>query len=351
MPFERPTLPEIKARVQADMLAHLPDSDPALRRGNLEVLSAVEAGAVHGLYGLAEYLSRQILVDTAEASSLERHAGIWGIARKPATAAEGEAIFTGTDGAVIPAGAELKRADDVRYVVLAESTVAGGQATVQVRALQTGSAGNAAVNTGLTSITYLANINVRGKVATDGLGGGAEAESDAALRGRVLTRIQKPPQGGAAHDYVAWAKEVAGVTRAWVYPNRSGAGTVGVTFLMDDSETGPLPSPAEVAAVQAHIDELRPVCAAVTVFACEAQPVTFDIGLVPDTAPVRQAVADALADLIRNEAIPEGTLLISHVREAISQAAGETDHALWWPEENQVAFPGCLLTLGEITWS
>jgi uncharacterized phage protein gp47/JayE len=103
--------------------------------------------------------------------------------------------------------------------------------------------------------------------------------------------------------------------------------------------------------VQAHIDSLRPACAQITVFACVAQAVDFTISLTPDTAVVRQAVREALSDLFRFEAIPEGTMLISHLREAISQAAGETDHILLTPTANVAADAGRLLTMGEITWS
>ena len=351
MPLDIPDLTGIRTRIKADMTAHLPESDPELRRGNLEVLASVEAGAVHTLYGLAQYISKQTLPDTAEAENLERHGGIWGVQRKAATAAQGGAVFTGTDGAVVSAGAELKRSDDERYVVLEDGTISGGSVTVQVRALATGSAGNADANTGLTFVTYLTGVNTRGKVDTDGLGGGADAESDTALRGRIISRIQEPPMGGAAHDYVAWAKEISGVTRAWAYPNRLGAGTVGVTFLCDDAETGPIPTATEVDAVQAHIDEVRPVCAQVTVFACTAVPVNFTISISPDTSAVREAVTDALADLLRFRSEPEGTLLISHVREAVSQAAGENDNTVSSPSANVEAGAGQLLTMGEITWS
>jgi len=350
MPFERPTLAEIKARVSADIVSHLQDSDPELRRGNLEVLARMEAGAVHGLHGLAQRLSLQILPDSAEADYLERHGGIWGVSRKAATAAAGLVNFSGTNGAVIPAGAELKRADGQRYVVLEAATVGGGAATVRARALVCGAEGNATANTGLTMTTYVTGVNPRGKAAAGGIGGGADAESDAELRARIVARIQQPPMGGAAHDYVAWAKQVSGVTRAWVWPGRLGPGTVGVTFLLD-GRADPLPNAEDLALVRAHIETKRPVCAQVTVFGCVARPVNLALRVYPDTSAVRQAVAEALADLFRFESTPEGVLLISHIRQAISLAVGERDHEVISPTANVAAGPGELLTLGQIAWS
>jgi len=73
--------------------------------------------------------------------------------------------------------------------------------------------------------------------------------------------------------------------------------------------------------------------------------------LAPDTEAVRAAVAAELADLIRREAEPEGGLYLSHIREAISLAAGEVDHALVSPVADVAAGTGEIITMGAITWS
>ena len=51
------------------------------------------------------------------------------------------------------------------------------------------------------------------------------------------------------------------------------------------------------------------------------------------------------------DAIPGGTLLVSHMREAISIAAGENDHALVSPAGNVTCLPGELATFGGVTWA
>ena len=179
--------------------------------------------------------------------------------------------------------------------------------------------------------------------------GGAEQEADEALRARLLDRIRQPPQGGAKTDYAAWALEVAGVTRAWVYPGQLGLGTVTVMFVID-GRPGIIPTAEEVAAVAAHIDPLRPVTAAVTVVAPVAVPLTLRLRTTPASADVRAAIQAEIDDLLRREAEPGGTILISHLHEAISIAAGEIDHEIVIPGGNVVMPTGSIAVSAPITF-
>ena len=49
--------------------------------------------------------------------------------------------------------------------------------------------------------------------------------------------------------------------------------------------------------------------------------------------------------------MPGGTLLISHIREAISIAAGEVDHTLLTPDADQTVTAAQINTLGTLTWT
>jgi uncharacterized phage protein gp47/JayE len=187
-------------------------------------------------------------------------------------------------------------------------------------------------------------------VAAPGLTQGADAESDDALRLRLLARIRQPPMGGSASDYVAWALQVPGVTRAWVYPLENGVGTVTVRFVRDN-DVDFIPDAGAVTAVQEYIDARRPVTAQVTVLAPTAAPLDLTIALTPDTAAVRAAVTGELQDLLRRDAKPGGTILISRIREAISVSAGETNHVLSAPTADVTHLAGEMPTLGTITWA
>ena len=351
MPFERPTLQELVDRALADVESRLPGADTKLRRGNLQVLPRVHAAAVHGLYGYLDFIARQAMPDSAEAEYLDRWAAVWGVLRRPAARAVGNASMTGTVGAVIPAGALFRRNDNARFVASEEVIFTGASAEVPVIAEDAGDTGNTEAAAVISLVSPITGVTTVGAVAEGGMSGGADQEADAALLARLLRRIQEPPHGGAEADYITWALECIGVTRAYAEGGRFGAGTVGVTFLMDDAEGGPIPTPEDVARVQAYMDQRRPVTADVKVYALTPVELDFTIQLTPDSTAVRAAVAAELTDLVLREAEPEGALLLSHIQEAISIAAGETDHVLISPATDATANAGEVFVMGEITWA
>lgn len=349
MPFSRPTLTTLIDRARADLDSRLPGADSRLRRSALDVLARVHAGGLHGLYGYVDWAARQLMPDTADAEHLDRWASVWGVARKEAVAAAGEVALTGDNGVEVPAGSVLQRGDGADYVTTADVTIAMGVATAAVEAVTAGAAGDALAGVTLTFVSPIAGVSSTATVNAPGLSEGLDQEADPALRERLLERIRQQPRGGAANDYVRWAKEVPEVTRAWVYPEKNGLGTVGVAFVMDGRPVI-IPEPADVAAVDAWIADRRPVTADVETFAPTADPLDLTIELTPDSTEVRVAVEASLLDLLAREAEPGGTILISHIREAVSVAAGETDHILTVPSANVVAAAGDIAVLGTITW-
>lgn len=96
-----------------------------------------------------------------------------------------------------------------------------------------------------------------------------EGESDENLRRRVLDHIRARGASGNAADYVAWSLALEGIAAASAVPLGRGAGTVDVYFVPE--------SGAEdmTEALQAHLENLRPVGADVQV--TEAQPVTVSV--------------------------------------------------------------------------
>jgi uncharacterized phage protein gp47/JayE len=357
MPYFRPSLSTLIERAIADIDSRLPGADARVRRSNLNVLARVNAGAAHGLYGYLAWLARQILPDTADAEILDRHAAIWlPSGRLPAAYATGSITLSGTPGTLIPPWTVFKRADGAAFFTDVEARigVAPPSVTLAVTAELAGPDGNTEAGRTLTLDAPRIGLAAQATVDADGIGGGAAIESDDCLRTRLIARIQNPPMGGSAADYVTWGLEVPGVTRVWVYPLAQGAGTVVVRFVRDN-DADRIPDAGEVAAVQAHINAARPVTADVWVVAPVPFPVDFIIHLVPNTPSVRAAVEAELRDLLRREAEPEGgnhegRILISHVREAISLAAGEIDHTLVSPLENIAPPLGQIAVFGSITW-
>ena len=350
MVWSFPTPQETLQRTQAQMDTELKNGDSRVRWSVESVMAKVIAMAVQEILTFVKNVARNILTSTADEEHLPRHASEWGITRKPATAATGSVTFTGTNGAIIPAGRILKRSDDREFVLAADVTITAGTGTGLVTATSSGAAGNAPAATKLSLTSPAAGVSSEAVVSAPGITGGNDIEDVEAWRGRILERKRRPPHGGDADDYVIWVKQVPGVTRAWPFPNRYGRGTVGVAIVMDNKIGTIIPSPTEVAITQAHINSVRPVTAEVTVFAPTAVPLNFTINISPNTLATREAIKAELADLITREAIPGGTLYLSRIREAISVAAGEFDNVLVSPSANVVSGFGQLTTLGSITF-
>jgi len=344
MPFETPSLPVLVDRTQSDL------TSDALRRSDAQVLARTLAGTAYGLYGYLDWIAEQILPDRADEETLERIAQMrLAQPRKPAQSAEGSVSFQAAAGAVLDADVVLQADDGRSYRVTAGVTTVAGPNTTTIAAVDAGTLGNADAGLSLTLVQPVSGVTNAFTVLAPGLIGGIAEESVEALRARVVRSYRVIPHGGSADDYETWALEVPGVTRAWCRGNYLGPGTVGL-FLMRDLDLDPVPSPEQLAEVWAYIEPLRPVTAELYVLAPVRVPVAYSIHPVPDTTAVRAAITANLIDLHDREAGLGSTLLISHIREAISGAAGETDHTLTLPAANVTAAANQLLTFGGITW-
>ncbi len=244
----------------------------------------------------------------------------------------------------------------------ADATIGGGGSiTVDVTASTAGADSNELAGAVLTFITPIAGVDTTATVGSGGLAGGADEETDEAYRARILARKQFAPQGGCAEDYVAWAKEVAGVTRAWVYEQYYGRGTLALFFVRDD-DASPFPDASEVAAVRAHIvshvDSRGitvgcPVTAEPGLFVLAPTQKTVDmsIAIYPNTAAVQAQVLAELQDLFLREGGPGETIYLSEISEAISIAEDEERHRLTIPASDVVCAYNEVPVVGTITWS
>lgn len=350
MPMQRPTLPELIDQGAAEFESRLPGVLARVRRSMVGVINRVLAGALSGLYQYAEWLIAQAWPDTCEESMLPRHGARWGVNRNAAAAATGTVALAGIDGAAAPAGTVLQRADGVQYITLVDGTISSGTATVTVEAVVAAAAGNLAAGVALQLTSPVSGVTSQAQAAS-AFTGGSDAETADAYRARILRRIRQVPQGGSAPDYEGWALAIPGVTRAWVTTGELGAGSVAVRVVRDDDTPSIVPGPAAIAAVQTALDQVRPVTAYAVALAPTPLALNFTIRLTPNSEAVRAAVLEELRDLLRREAAPGAKLRLSHIREAVSVAAGENDHEVLVPSADVVPAAGVLLTMGVVhTW-
>lgn len=358
MPFEKPDLRELVERSRRAFRTELPGTDAWLWPNNVNVSAKVMGGMSHLILVWLDYIAKQRWVHTADGEFLDKTGVDYGMPRLAASYARGYIDMTGVGGTTIPAGLSLVRADGYEYVITTGTILSGGgTGQVYITAKQPGVQYNAEAGTTISLTAAFTNVNAEGVVAAAGIGLGADEESDESYRERLLWRLRMPPHGGAAHDYVAWGREIAGVTRVFVDPLADGPGTVTVYFLMDDLYTNGIPQAADVDAVQAHIDSVRPVTAVATVAAPTPVEVDIDIsGLSPDTSDVRDAIQLELEDLFRREAqvslaSTPFTFYRSKIWEAISTATGEDHHSLDAPATDVTYGEGELPVLGEVTYA
>lgn len=351
MAFDTPDLRTLIGRAQADIEAELPGSNARLRRSNLNVLARVSAGTAHGMYGfIREFLSQ--CLPWSKGFFLRMWADVWGVYQIAAVAAQGPVAFSGSDGSVIVADTRLQTGDNIEYATLSDVTLIAGAASVGVIAVVPGAGGNQVAGAVLSLVNPVIGVTTSVIVGAGGLTGGSDDESLDGLYTRYLQRVQNPAHGGNAADYIGWTLEVAGVTRAWVYGGLDGADTVQV-FFVRDNDASIIPDAAEVATVQAYINDAsrKPVAASVGVYAPAAKVINFTIAAVPNTALVRAAIEQELRDLIWREAALGSSVLLTHMREAISLAEGELDHTMTVPVANVVCLSNEIATFGAITWN
>lgn len=330
-----PTLDEIRSQILRDYQSLAPNSDISIDSDNYVRASALAACA-EGVYAHQKWIIKQFFPDTADTEFLEKHAGLRGLRRRNATYASGVGVtVTGTVGAVVSAGLQIKTDDNRFYETLEQKAVASnGAATLQVRSLATGSIQN--INNQQKGQFMSAPRGVQTDVTLNGIVGGTDAESDASLLERLLELIRRPPAGGNRYDYKNWALAVDGVDAAYVYPLRRGLGTVDVAITSANS----VPSDDTVRRVQAYIDDVRPVTAKeALVVKPDVTQLNFSvqIKLINTTLPeMRTAIQAALTDYF-NTVIPGDDFILSQCEAIISDLVGVVDRRISVPNANRKA--------------
>lgn len=362
MPFTRPSLQTIIDRIVSDFNNRVDSSQTFLRRSVYKIMAYVFGGAHHLLYGYVQYVKDQLFVTTSDAEHLERHGAEYGVNRDEGAKATGSVSASGTVGTLIPASTEIQDADGFKYRVNSNTNIgAGGTASVAITASEVGDDYNQSSGVVLTFISPIAGVDSNVTVDANGITSGDDEETDAEYRSRVLLRKRYPPHGGVADDYVTWALEYSGVTRAWSITEYYGYGTIGLVFVQD-GETDIFPNETTRNAVRAylvsHTDDVLgktvgiPVTAEPGFFVINAIPKTvdFNIQLSPNNGTVQTAVSANLADLILQRGGPEQTITISQMYEAITTASGEVKSNIVSPVADVTAAVNEVHVIGTITY-
>jgi uncharacterized phage protein gp47/JayE len=361
MPWQTPLLSEVRALVRDAIRAYLPGADAMVPNSVLRVLSDNQGALCHLTLQYLDWLALQLMPDTAEQEWLDRHGNIWLVnadgstGRKVATLSEGTATVSGLGGTVVAKGTQLTySAVSMSYETLADVTCAADNVATEVaiRALDPGSLGNLDTGTALSVINAPDGLNSAAVVVA--LENGTDEELDDDLRIRVLERIRQPPMGGAQNDYVAWAKAVPGVTRAWA-ASEMGIGTVSVRFMMDQlrADNDGFPIQSDIDAVTEYIDLRRPVTTKDRwIMSPTPQRIDLQIAnLVPDTEANHAAIEASLQAMLRRYASPGQTIFAAWKYYALMSVASVTSFDLLNPTDDKMLSAGHMAVLGDITYT
>ena len=237
------------------------------------------AAELQSLLMQADWVLDQSFPQTAQGMYLDYHAETRGITRAAAEKAAGTLRFAAADKVTaacpIEKGTVCMTAEGVRFETTEDAAIAVGSqwADVPAQAVEAGAGGNVIAGT----VTLLSAMPVGVVQCTNptAFSGGCDAESDEALRGRVLASYQRLPNGANAAYYEQEAMRYPGVAAAKAVGRARGIGTVNVVIA---THAG-VPDAALLAAVETDLQKKREIAVDVKVLAPTVETVAVTAAL------------------------------------------------------------------------
>ena len=237
------------------------------------------AAELQSLLMQADWVLDQSFPQTAQGMYLDYHAETRGITRGAAEKAAGVIRFAAADKVTAACPIEKSTvcmtAEGVRFETTEEAAMAVGSqwADVPAQAVEAGAGGNVIAGT----VTLLSAMPVGVVQCTNptAFSGGCDAESDEALRGRVLASYQRLPNGANAAYYEQEAMRYPGVAAAKAVGRARGIGTVNVVIA---THAG-VPDAALLAAVETDLQKKREIAVDVKVLAPTVETVAVTAAL------------------------------------------------------------------------
>ena len=263
------------------------------------------AAELQSLLMQADWVLDQSFPQTAQGTYLDYHAETRGITRGAAEKAAGVIRFAAADKVTaacpIEKGTVCMTAEGVRFETTEDAAIAVGSqwADVPAQAVEAGAGGNVIAGT----VTLLSAMPVGVVQCTNpaAFSGGCDAESDEALRRRVLASYQRLPNGANAAYYEQEAMRYPGVAAAKAVGRARGIGTVNVVIA---THAG-VPDAALLAAVETDLQKKREIAVDVKVLAptVETVAVTAALKAAPGYtfAEVKAGAQSALEALFTGE--------------------------------------------------
>lgn len=352
MAFTRPTLTELINRICTQINTRVEHANAFIKQSVFNVLAKIIAALHLDLYVYLDQLAKNFFITTADINGLIARGSDIGVFRKKASFATGNIIVSGTPATNIPAGTAYTNVAEQQYKTTADAVIGvGGNVSVPIQAVNTGTDGNAAGQSEFTLVNPIVGINNTAHADEFGITGGADIEGVEEYRARLLLALRNEVGAGDTAFYENAALSRPGVTRARAFRTYAGPGTVGVTFMMGDTYPDGIPHAGDIQDMQEYLESIMPAdLNDLIVFA--PIPTVVDIhinNLTPDTAAMRTAINNQLVALFHEYNFGE-TVYRSQIETVIGSTPGEISHVLAEPTVDTPVSPYGIAVLGTITY-
>lgn len=340
--------------IYQEMLSAFGEASGYLPHASCDLSARLYAAAaqIEGLYHQAQWVLEQSFPQTAQGVYLERHAALRGLNRGVATCATGVLRFGVSSAAAadlpIGSGTVCMTESGIRFATTDDAVLAAGDLTIDVPAvaLEPGRQGNVAA--GSVTIMAAMPVGIRACTNPEAFSGGDDAESDDALRARLLDTYQRLPNGANAAYYEQVALSYNGVAAATAVGRPRGVGSVDVYVATDAG----VPGEELLSAIGSYLQERREISVDLQVKA--PTPVPVDIAVTVLSAPgssfaAAQADVDAaLRDLFTGALLGRGVTL-AELGDVLYHLDTVQNYRFSAPAADVEASPTLLPTLGTVT--
>ena len=300
-----PTVAEIKARIVADIETEIGQTTPSLPKSWNSVIAGACAGVIVLLYQAALWVYRQIFPETADYAALV----LLGKLVQIYPARSNQAVITanvyGTIGESVVSGTTLFKSDTGTIYLVTTGGVIGAVGYVEctLTAQTYGDIGNIEDGAELrivTPDTALTGTAIVTGTTTEG----ADNETEASFRARVIARYKKRFTGGSPADYELWGLEAPHFI--WVSPYAGNEpGTVWIYGEVDNQVDG-IPDTAQLATLkeyvtvdpEAGLETRRPIGAEITTFPISRKTFNFDISISGASTATKSDIETVLSDYL-----------------------------------------------------
>lgn len=338
-----PTATEIKDRIISDVETSINQTTPALPKAFTRVIAGAFAGVVVLLYQVIQFTYRQIFPDTADEEALKLLGALVGVNILPAEFAVLSVNVPGTDTTAVGTTVQFRGSNGIVYQVTTAGTVSGGQATVEITALESGEIGNLPDGSTLDIVSPVIGLDGTAEVVTT-ITSGDDQESLDSYRTRVSAAYKKRRTGGSPADYESWGLEAPNFV--WVSPldQTTLPGDV-LVYGKVDNQTDGIPSGAQLTELESYllssdpdgtaIRDRHPIGPPLDVQAIERELFDIEVFIQNGTPEIESDVTDAIEQyvenqepyneaisLVRNDTISEGG--IANAGNDVANPAGAT---------------------------